>query len=433
MSAPKLSDSNAGVNYHMVVVRWILILICAATLNAAEGGRPRVIVTSDIGGTDQDDYQSMVHFLVYADMFDVEGIVSSPLGSAGRRENILQVIDLYARDFPNLKTYSDNYPRPETLRAVVKQGAIHSAELAGIATKTEGSSWIVQCARRADPRPLNVLVWGGMEDLAQALHDAPDILPKLRVYFIGGPNKMWSVNAYNYIEEHHPKLWMTEANATYRGWFTGGDQSGEWGNATFVAAHVAGHGALGDFFATLLNGRLKMGDSPSVGRLLQPRWGGKFVRVWDGRKTVFSNLTSTADQAEVFGVVEFALPLPAGMTSKNRARVTFDGSVPEATTNDGHVLRFRFSPRDAKVWKYEIQSDFAGLDGASGAFTAIPPPAERTARASAIHPNWWIDDPAPDAAEGVQPGAKSVSQWRREFLGDFAARMLRCQFPATGQ
>ena len=49
---------------------------------------PRVVVSTDIGGTDPDDFQSMVHFLVYADMFDVEGLVSSPYGP-GRREHIL--------------------------------------------------------------------------------------------------------------------------------------------------------------------------------------------------------------------------------------------------------------------------------------------------------------------------------------------------------
>ena len=52
------------------------------------------------------------------------------------------------------------------------------------------------------------------KDLAQALFDAPDILPKLRVYWIGGPNKKWSVDAYNYIEQNHPQLWIIEANAS---------------------------------------------------------------------------------------------------------------------------------------------------------------------------------------------------------------------------
>ena len=64
--------------------------------------RPRVLVSSDIGGTDQDDFQSMVHLLVYSDMFDVEGLISSPYGP-GRREHILQVIDKYQIDYPHLR------------------------------------------------------------------------------------------------------------------------------------------------------------------------------------------------------------------------------------------------------------------------------------------------------------------------------------------
>src|SRR4029450_3907356 len=86
--------------------------------------------------------------------------------------------------------------------------------------------------------------------------------------------------------------------------------------------------------------------------------------------------------------------------------------------------------RDLKVWPYVIRSDFAGLDGQSGSFTAVPPPAERTRRASARHPDWWIDDPDPAAAEGIHPGARSGNTWGEEFLRDFAARLLRCKGPA---
>jgi len=397
-----------------------------------DGRRPRVIVSTDIGGTDPDDFQSMVHFLLYADMFDVEGLISSPYGP-GRREHVLQVLERYATDYPKLKTHSDRYPPPDALRSVTKQGAIASAPPGGVGRPTDGSNWIVQRARRTDSRPLWVLVWGGIDDLAQALHDAPDILPKLRVYFIGGPNKMWSVEAYDYIERQFPALWMIEANATYRGWFTGGNQTGEWSNTAFVAQHVAGRGALGEFFATLLGGTIKMGDSPSVGYLLhgtpddpsQPGWGGRFVRVWDDRKTVFGGMTTAADTAESFGVVEFALPVPSGMTRAHSVEMLFDGRIPAAGENDGRVLRFRFSPRDAKVWPYVIRSDFSGLDGRSGQFTAVPPPASRTRRPSSRHPNWWIDDPDPAAAEGIHPGAKHVNRWREAFLRDFAARLER--------
>ena len=401
--------------------------------------RPRVMVTTDIGGTDPDDFQSMVHLLVYADVLDLEGLISSPFGP-GRKEHILQVIDCYDRDYSNLKSHSERYPSPDALRAITKQGETEAAPHAGVRRSTEGSEWMAQCARRDDPRPLHVLVWGGIEDLAQALHDAPDILPKLRVYFIGGPNKKWSVDAYNYVEQNRPKLWMIEANATYRGWFIGGNQKGEWGNKEFVAQHIAGHGALGDYFARQLKGTIKMGDTPSVARLIhgtpedpmQPSWGGRFVRIWDGRKTIFNRLTTEGDQAEVFGVTEFVLSTPEGFSTRNTATMIFDRGVPvSAGVNEGKVLRFRFSPRDAKVWSYVIKSDFAGLAGRSGQLTAAPPPVERTGKPSTVHPNWWIDDPAPAAAEGVHPGAKSVNQWREDFLRDFAARMDRCRSPAT--
>lgn len=214
----------------------------------AAARRHRVIVSTDIGGTDYDDFQSMVHFLVYADCFDVEGLIASPYGP-GRKEDILKVIDCYERDYPKLKTWAD-YPTPDTLRSITKQGAIESAGLDGFAEPTEGSQWIVQCANRRDDRLLWVLVWGGIDDLAQALHDAPSIESGLRVYFIGGPNKKWSATAYDYIAREHPDLWFIEANSTYRGWFVGGSQQGQWGNDAFVAEHIDGCGALGNFFAT---------------------------------------------------------------------------------------------------------------------------------------------------------------------------------------
>ena len=301
----------------------LLALCSLASTSASAEQRQRVLVSTDIGGTDPDDFQSMVHLLIYADRFDLEGLIASPFG-LGRKKDILTVIDRYELDFPKLKTHSDQYPTADALRSITKQGACDAPGASGVTQPTEGSKWIIQCARRDDPRPLHVLVWGGIEDLAQALHDAPDILPKLRVFFIGGPNKKWSVDAYNYIEQNHPTLWMIESNATYRGWFVGGNQKGEWGNKGFVSQHIAGHGALGDYFNTQLKGTIKMGDTPSLARLIhgtpedptQPSWGGKYVRIWDGRKTIFDHLTTAADTAEVFGVTEFALPVPGWVFSK---------------------------------------------------------------------------------------------------------------------
>jgi hypothetical protein len=56
---------------------------------ALAGHRYRIIVSTDIGGTDPDDFQSLVHLLVYADCFDIEGLISSPYGP-GRKQHILE-------------------------------------------------------------------------------------------------------------------------------------------------------------------------------------------------------------------------------------------------------------------------------------------------------------------------------------------------------
>lgn len=403
---------------------------------ALEGGRHRVLVSTDVGGTDPDDVQSMVHLLVYADCFDLEGLVSSPYGP-GRREHILNAINAYEKDFSSLKAHSNNYPEPKVLRAVTKQGARELPGPSGLAGASEGSRWIIECAQRDDERPLHVLVWGGIEDVAQALHDAPEILPKLRVYYIGGPNKKWSVDAYNYLEQNHPKLWIIEANSTYRGWFVGGNQDGNLGNKNFVKEHVAGHGALGKQF-TDAKADLKMGDTPSVARLLRgvsddpsrPGWGGSFVRIWQDRKTTYNRHATEKDKSEAFGITEFVLPKPGGYTAANSSRMIFNRSRPPSSgVDEGEVLRFRFSPRDAKVWSYVIESDFPALDGQTGKFTAVLPSSERTKRIANSHPNWWTDDPDSSLAEGVHSGARTVSKWREEFLHDFATRMDRCQSP----
>lgn len=423
-------------NCALLLIGFTLICLCYAPFVSAAPAddRPRVIVSSDIGGTDPDDFQSMVHLLVYADTLDLEGLISSPYGP-GRKEHILEVIDCYAKDYPNLKTYSDRYPTPETLRTITKQGETEVAPYAGVRRSTEGSEWIVRCARRDAPRPLHVLVWGGIEDLAQALHDAPDILPKLRVYYIGGPNKKWTPDAYQYIATHHPTLWIIEANSTYRGWFTGGNQSGEWGNKEFVTQYVAGHGALGNYFDTHLGGTLKMGDTPSVAWLLKgsldapakPGWGGQFVRAWERPYARFDRITTDKDRMEVFGILELVLPIGADAPEKPDARLLVENQSLIGHVAEDKTMRFRFCPKEAKTYSFMIRGNLPSLDGNTGGITAMLPSLNLAMQPSAKFPNWWTDDVASDFAEGPHRGVKTVSRWRVDFLRNFAMRMNRCQ------
>lgn len=414
-------------------------IIKTANSGALAGHRYRVLISTDIGGTDPDDFQSMVHLLVYADALDIEGLISSPF-DRGRKEDILRVIDSYEKDYVNLKTYSDQYPTPDALRAITKQGETERAPYAGVRRSTEGSRWIIECARRDDPRPLYVLVWGLIEDLAQALHDAPDILPKLRVYWIGGPNKKWSPDAYQYVVENHPKLWIIESNATYRGWFTGGNQSGQWGNEAFVSRHIAGKGALGNFFVSK-KADIKMGDTPSVGWLLkgtpddpsQPGWGGRFVRAWERPYSRFERMTTKEDRIEVFGVLELVLPMGNDIPKQPEAVLAVENqNLPGYAPGDG-TMRFRFCPKIAKRHSFKIQGNVPALSGKIGGITAYTPSPSMAQRPAADLPNWWTDDPSKHVAEGDHSGAKTVSRWREDFLWDFAQRMLRCQSPASTQ
>jgi hypothetical protein len=284
------------------------------------------------------------------------------------------------------------------------------------------------------------LVWGLIEDLAQALHDAPDILPKLRVYWIGGPNKKWSPDAYQYIVENHPKLWIIESNATYRGWFTGGNQSGQWGNRAFVSRHIAGKGALGDFFVSKKDD-IKMGDTPSVSWLLkgspadpsQPGWGGCFVRAWERPYSRFKRMTTREDRMEVFGILELVLPIGNDVSEQPVAVLAVENQKLSGHAPGDGTMRFRFCPKAAKRYSFKIISNVSVLDGKTGGITAYSPSPDMAQRPSAKLPNWWTDDPSPDVAQGSHHGAKTVNRWREDFLRDFAKRMLRCQSPASAE
>lgn len=72
--------------------------------------KPRILISTDIGGTDPDDNQSMAHFLMYSEMFDTEGLVSSPSYGHGSKQNLLDMIDLYEKDLPKLKKIHKGLP-----------------------------------------------------------------------------------------------------------------------------------------------------------------------------------------------------------------------------------------------------------------------------------------------------------------------------------
>jgi hypothetical protein len=295
--------------------------------------KPRVFISTDIGGGDHDDDQSLVHALLYSDAMKIVGLSQTVAEATpgGRKSDILEVIDAYARDYANLKTYGD-YPTADYLRSVTHQGATVAAPAAGYSKATAGSNAIVKAAREASPSdPLYVLTWGGETDIAQALHDAPDIANRIRLLSI---NKQ-DADASRYLEQNWKgKVWWLQDMETFRGMYTDDGKNRPYdGSDDWVAANAKGHGALGDYFDKMSHGLyqqgisptsegygIKMGDSPTILYMLdvimrgrsnptQEGWGGEFVQKgtnywtdnsssslrmgsWDGAKTVAEDRTA---------------------------------------------------------------------------------------------------------------------------------------------
>ena len=126
--------------------------------------------------SDPDDVQSMVRFLLYTNDFDVEGLVASSatLANVAKKQNILDILDLYDRVDENLRRHDPRYPTAEKLRSVTWEGRSGTygkpaEEIVGEGKDSEASEAIIRLVDRPDPRPVWFCVWGGSCDLAQAI------------------------------------------------------------------------------------------------------------------------------------------------------------------------------------------------------------------------------------------------------------------------
>ena len=402
---------------------------CQQQTQPIDEERPRVLISTDIGGPDEDDFQSMGHLLMFNDYFDLEGLVSSPSFGGGGAEHIKNLIDLYAKDFKG-----GNFRTAEELKAMVHQGVNRLAPSAGYRTATDGSEWIVKCARTKDPRPLYVLVWGGLEDLAQALHDAPDIADRIRVYWIGGPNKKWGVNAYMYIVEQFPDLWMIENNTTYRGYIYDSKNDDEW-NMGYFEKYIKDAGNLGRDFAAYYKGNPKMGDTPTLLHLMsdndpeQPEqlsWAGRFVKTQSTPRRVFYGPTSAADTAQVCGIIEWRLKGPVCEDlAIDTPCLTLDIRNQQWKgyyKGDGNYV-LRHSTYYTGTLSYTITSTVEGFEPIAGEITVVNTwdvaPMEDDLK---VGSQWWTDSYAPADMWRNYAGANTQIEVRLAIMADWAAR-----------
>lgn len=428
----------------LIVIGLITVLPANAQKQTAE--RPRVIVSTDIGGTDPDDNQSMIHLMMYSDMIQLEGLVSSPSSGKGSKQELLRMIDLYKQDYPLLSRHNSQLLPPDSLRALCKQGRRSLMPLKGYTEPTEGSEWIVRCARRTSEQPLWILVWGMLEDVAQALHDAPDIAPRIRVYYIGGPNKKWGANSYAYIARNFPDLWMIENNSSYRGFITNNDKmelieqfkgmeddANRYGTGYYDYA-MRGSGRMGHDFINYYKGMVKMGDTPSLLYMINgdpnnptgESWGGRFAPIGRSSRRTFQRHTTDRDTIPVYSIAEwyFKGPVNNGIGEDSICFwATIDKQVWAGYYAGNGTYVLRYSPKAPARLTYTTNSDIPELNGLEGSFVVDDVwPGKVHKDDYPLGNHWFSDVPDRSMYEGKWQGAKTTRKWRTAALEDWAER-----------
>lgn len=149
--------------------------------------RPRALVTSD---GEIDDECSMVRFLLYANEWDIEGIVtsSSQYHWQGHKwagdDWIDPYLEAYAKVYPNLILHDSRYPTPESLREITLLGNVAAeGEMEAV---TAGSQHIVRVLLdESDDRPIRLQAWGGPNTIARALKTIEEEHPEKMEYVAG--------------------------------------------------------------------------------------------------------------------------------------------------------------------------------------------------------------------------------------------------------
>lgn len=335
--------------------------------------KTRLIFTSD---AEIDDECSFVRFLLYANEWDVEGIITTSSQyhwqghDWGGDDWALPYLDAYAQVYPNLIKHDPNYPTPEYLRARTVLGNCKAeGEMEEV---TAGSQLLVKVLLDAtDDRPIWVQTWGGTNTIARALKTIedehpdriPEVVKKARFFFIWEQD----VTYQEYIRPHWEKYGITTIICdmfeaiSYRWKQVQPVEMQKYFEAAWMKANILeNHGPLcslykarknedptfneGDFRSegdtlaflhTIPNG-LRSLESPNWGG-----WGGRYVRV---RENVWLDPVPVAGYVHPDGRW-------CGATGWGR------NSLREGTTTTAEQRREYFKP----MWRWSdaFQNDFA--------------------------------------------------------------------------
>ncbi|MBR6844739.1 MAG: DUF1593 domain-containing protein [Bacteroidales bacterium] len=285
----------------MMIKKIVLVLMAVIGVNALQAAendlKPRLVVCTDIAPADvePDDMESMVRLMAYADMFEIEALITSVGWNcdpypAEWAEYLQRVIEAYRKDVPKLmrrsgqqefmpledenkQQYIGYWPSADYVKSRAVMGSIHGGIKAiGADNDSPGSELLIRLADEDDTRPIYVAAWGGANTLAQAIwqvkqtrsaEELKKFVHKFRIYTITDQDMQYSMRMNRSYSSH---MWLRKEFAD--------DLQFVWDEGTWQEQcelgkrhwqqhkdNIQGRGALGGEYPTYKWG--VEGDTPS--------------------------------------------------------------------------------------------------------------------------------------------------------------------------
>lgn len=207
------------------------VLLVLFTLSFGPGqadaaAKLRTIVTTD-GETD--DRCSMVRFLLYANEWDVRGLIASSSKHHWKGDDthhaknwkdvawLDEQLEAYAAVHPNLTRHDPGFPTPDYLKRQVFVGNIGYE--GDMAKPTPGSDRIAEVLLEADPSPVWLQAWGGANTIARALKSIEEKHPeqmaavtrKARLFLVASQD----TTTEDYILKQWPGIFIIRSTGAY--------------------------------------------------------------------------------------------------------------------------------------------------------------------------------------------------------------------------
>lgn len=345
-------------------------------------GKARLLITQD---GEVDDMNSLIHTLLYANEFDLEGIVqtSSKLHYSGDGDNpplrwmgtewMDVYLDAYAEVWPNLIVHDPDYPSPDALRAITVVGNIKAE---GDTSEDTGGSNLIRARILADdPRPLFIVVGGGANTVARALMsieaeycgtgDWTSLYDHICENVILISWGMQDTCYMDYIQPNWPSMRMIDISSStlaygYR-WANVealSDESREKLSGAWMQAHLErGHGPLLDLYVTWGDGTYLEGEEDADQYGVNEALLGN-ADLWVGHAYERYDFLSEGDSPAWF------IAIPNGLRSiEDIAYGGWNGRYALKKPKDDPKVRLyqaaKGNEKGIAAWIAAIQSDFA--------------------------------------------------------------------------